>query len=541
MEAMAVLWTPFDEPIPWALPQVPYVTISITDGWTSQLSFSVSGVPSNPNIESCIGCAAPSVQTVVTLNLTSYSNLTYLLAGLLVNTTAGVNGTFWNVTDELPSLGLNSAVMYALATLTPEFNNSGVFGLPVSFALPHPPTPPSCSGLGCFFNTLSGVVSFVGQVVTGLVDIVGAVWTAVIQARAFFDYVAQGLVAFAENPVGATVALLTEVGQVLLQAMETLLNTLYQAAKAFFNAIIQPLLSGAKAYLDSVTSATLNLISALTNVTTSTSSFSGVALSMADFGLSLVGLSSFARPVTNLMSEIMSTLQPVLSLLNPAYLVSLLGDAIGAATGSNPIASIMGAISSVVNGLYSVIFGAMAGLLGDLGLASKTVPTGPVNFPSTSDASTFVNDSATASGNSSLPGLFSGILSDPPGSPPPVLTVARIVMFLDIIILILVSGSTSGLAYYFEPFVPFAAQLNLVDSLPGGILVAQGIGLFLSLLSPFVTNVLVKLFLGLWGATLGSIVFISNLIGFPSLFKPTDAIPSLRLVMGINAGLGWAG
>ncbi len=496
-----------------------------------------AGVVANPALEA--GYASPSVAGVLTFNITSATDFRALLAGLLVNTTGGVNGTFQDVTNKLSSLGLDVAVMSALATMTPEFNNSGVFGLPVSYAIPVPPPPPaSCGGLGCLFNSLAGVTSFLGQVVTGLVGIVGAVWTAVVQARAFFDFVAQGLKVFAENPVGATVGALAVVGAALEAALLALLTVLYDVAKDFFSDIVKPLLSGAEAYIASITTATLGLLSTLANVTTSSSSFSEVALSLADFGLSLVGLSSFARPLTNLMSEVMSTLQPVLSLLNPAYLVSLLGDAIGAATGSNPIATIMGAISSLVNGLYSAIFGAVAGFLGALGLASKTVPTGTTNFPSTSDASTFVNDSASTSGNSSLPGLFSGILTDPAG-PLQVLTVARIVMFLDIMILILVSGSTSSLAFYFEPFIPFATQLDLVDSLPGGVLVMQGIGLFLSLMSFFISNTLVKLFLGIWGATLGTIVTISNLVGLPTLFKSQAPIKSLLPVLLINTGLGW--
>jgi hypothetical protein len=165
------------------------------------------------------------------------------LAGLLVNTTGGVNGTFWNVTDELPSLGLNSAVMYALATMTPEFNNSGVFGPPVSFALPHPPTPPSCSGLGCFFNTLSGVVSFVGQVVTGLVDIVGAVWTSVTAATQFMKQLAAGLAHLAEDAEQAAVAALATVGAAQEAALQALIRFVIAEVQAMINAI----LSGYKA------------------------------------------------------------------------------------------------------------------------------------------------------------------------------------------------------------------------------------------------------------------------------------------------------
>ncbi len=495
------------------------------------------GVSDNPALSAV--APSPALQGVIALNLSFLDptgnqfagDLDTLLAGLLDNSTGGVNGTFRDETQNLSSLGLAAPVMEALTNGV--WDSGGIFGAPVSYAQPPPPSPPGCSGfLGCVWNTVSGIV-------TGIAGVIyGAVWTAVQAATQFMKQLGAGLAHLAEVAEQAAVSALAAVGELLEAALLALLTVLYDVAKDFFSDIVKPLLSGAEAYIASITTATLGLLSTLANVTTSSSSFSEVALSLADFGLSLVGLSSFARPLTNLMSEVMSTLQPVLSLLNPAYLVSLLGDAIGAATGSNPIATIMGAISSLVNGLYSAIFGAVAGFLGALGLASKTVPTGTTNFPSTSDASTFVNDSASTSGNSSLPGLFSGILTDPAG-PLQVLTVARIVMFLDIMILILVSGSTSSLAFYFEPFIPFATQLDLVDSLPGGVLVMQGIGLFLSLMSFFISNTLVKLFLGIWGATLGTIVTISNLVGLPTLFKSQAPIKSLLPVLLINTGLGW--
>ena len=63
MEAGIFPWTPFDPTSPW--PVIPSATPSV---WTTPSDFAVSGT------------AAPALQAVITLNLTSNANLTYLLA-----------------------------------------------------------------------------------------------------------------------------------------------------------------------------------------------------------------------------------------------------------------------------------------------------------------------------------------------------------------------------------------------------------------------------------------------------------------------------
>ena len=138
---------------PWAAGTDPgtlysVTTVADTGGCgASPANCAAGGVPSNPTLEtSCTGCAAPAVQAVVTLNLTSNSDLNDLLAGLLDNNTVGangelgVNGSFEAVTYQLPSLGLSSTVMGALANAITE--SDGLNGTPVSEAVPPPPPPP---------------------------------------------------------------------------------------------------------------------------------------------------------------------------------------------------------------------------------------------------------------------------------------------------------------------------------------------------------------------------------------------------------------
>ena len=190
MEAGIFPWTPFDTTFPWA---VPPVTMATSPVWTTPSDFAVSGT------------AAPAIQAVMTLNLTSNSDLNNLLAGLLANNTVGangnlgVNGSFLPVTDYLPSLGLNSVVMGSLANeILPS---GGVFGLPISEATV-PPSPPPCSWSCSLWNSVSGVVT---NLVGTVLSVAGAVWTAAVGAVTYFNNLVPGLAALEEAAADAAV------------------------------------------------------------------------------------------------------------------------------------------------------------------------------------------------------------------------------------------------------------------------------------------------------------------------------------------------
>jgi hypothetical protein len=188
------------------------------------------GVPSNPTIEGTD--PAPSLQGVVTLNLSFVQNtgpdteapptsayLDALLAGLLDNSTdmgsgsVGINGTFKDVTSELPSLGLSPVVMKALSNQTQL--SSGIFGAPTSFAQPQPPSPPGCPNfMGCLWNTVSGTIST-------LVSVLGTVWTGIVAAENYIANLAYGLaneVAKGAEWVAATTASIVATAASALEA-----------------------------------------------------------------------------------------------------------------------------------------------------------------------------------------------------------------------------------------------------------------------------------------------------------------------------------
>lgn len=219
MEAPSRSWTLTDE-FPSGTPaQAPLPFTATTGMGISGIDFTLS---SNLALEApCTGCAAPSVQAVVTLNLTSNSDLNDLLAGLLDNNTVGasgelgVNGSFEDVTYQLPSLGFNPVVMSALANAVAE--SDGLNGTPVSEAAPPPPPPPPCSGLICLWNTVSGIVVGIAGA------IYGAVWTAVEAATQFLKQLGAGLSHLAEVAESAAVGVLAAVGAALEAALQALL------------------------------------------------------------------------------------------------------------------------------------------------------------------------------------------------------------------------------------------------------------------------------------------------------------------------------
>ena len=192
-------------------------TLADTENCTQDLGSSANcqagGVPSNPALAtSSPGNAAPSLQGVFTLNVSSDSDLGNLLAGLLDNSTGGVNGTFQDVTYELPTLGLNYIVADALVNASQP--NSGVFGAPISEATS---PPPPCTGLCSVWNTVSGVVT---TIVTGIVSVIGVVWSAAEAAFTYFHSIVQGLAHLAEVAEQATVSVLKAVASALEAAVQ---------------------------------------------------------------------------------------------------------------------------------------------------------------------------------------------------------------------------------------------------------------------------------------------------------------------------------
>ncbi|MCL5983989.1 MAG: hypothetical protein M1143_00225, partial [Candidatus Thermoplasmatota archaeon] len=221
------------------------------------------GVPGNSALSAV--SPSPALQGVIALNLSildsSYNpspvDLDTLLAGLLDNSTGGVNGTFRDETQNLSSLGLNPVVMEALANGV--WDSGGIFGAPVSYGQPNPPSPPGCSNfVGCVWNTVSGVVVGIAGAIYGVV------WTAVTAATQFMKQLAAGLAQFAEDAEEAAVSALTAVGAALEAALEAIGTFIYGIVKTLFitalGLVIDGLKSAIQGQFNLIQSATKNVL-----------------------------------------------------------------------------------------------------------------------------------------------------------------------------------------------------------------------------------------------------------------------------------------
>ena len=326
------------------------------------------GVPSNPGLESsCSGCPAPSLQGVLTFNVTSNYDWDALLAGLLVNTTNGVNGTLKDVTWELGTLGLSSAVMSALAT-SPVFADGGVFGLPISLATPPPPPPPpGCSSIiGCVANTLGGIVAVAGSLVTGLVGIVGVAWSATMAAMAYLNHATHVLATWAENTVTAAQSALVLVGQALEAALQALVahivNLVVDALSVAWSEVVLLF----EAYANSIVTSWRDAIAAeftYLNDTSNANAFTALGLASVGLIISFTGLGSIGNLLVQTMEAAVTTLQPVLQFVNIATIMEL---ALKAMNFVGPLSTAEGSVQYLFSAGESAVGGALASLMNSL-------------------------------------------------------------------------------------------------------------------------------------------------------------------------------
>ena len=178
------------------------------------LANNTGGLASNPSIYSSVPMP-PSLEAIVTLNITSTATFDLLLSALLTNTTAGVNGTFQTVTNQVASLGLDAPVLSALANA--PVISQGLYGPPT-----HNKAPPSAGGIwGDFWNAFSAVVT----TITGaIVSIVGEVYSVAVAATTYLNRIANEAAAIGAQVLARTAAAIVHVGQLIVRALDQLLS-----------------------------------------------------------------------------------------------------------------------------------------------------------------------------------------------------------------------------------------------------------------------------------------------------------------------------
>ena len=203
-------------------------------------SIQCGGVPSNPNIEANV--PAYAVGAIFTLNMSTGSDLSELMAGLLLNQSGNFTGWMYGATSNLASLDLSSTVMGALAN--PVLFSSGGYGTPIY----NPPTgsPTGWSALGAaVWNSVSGVVAALGS----------ALWTAFTAAASYAANIVEELASWGLRAlmqtmdvlkaVTSAIAWITEQIALFVQrAIEGLLRPAIQAIQSTFGALLLAMFHG---------------------------------------------------------------------------------------------------------------------------------------------------------------------------------------------------------------------------------------------------------------------------------------------------------
>jgi len=210
---------------------------------TTPAANNTGGLPSNPTLYNASDTPA-ALQSIVTLNVTSTDNLDLLLAGLLDNTTGGVNGTFQGVTTQVASLGLPQSVTFALANVT--IPTQGLYGPPPNNQPPPPPPPPSSSLWGDFCNAVTSVVE---TVVGAIVSLPAIVYNSAVATYTYLNHIAHEAAAVGGAVLQRTAAALEAVGKLILSALNALLQwIIIHVIDPALSAVIDPIEAGVGTY-----------------------------------------------------------------------------------------------------------------------------------------------------------------------------------------------------------------------------------------------------------------------------------------------------
>ena len=201
-------------------------------------SYNTGGLLSDPGLYSSVP-QPPALQSIFTLNITSTATLDLLLAALLTNTTAGVNGTFQPVTNQVSSLGFEPAVINALANA--PIGGQGLFG-------PPPYNPKSTSGGGPWGDFVNAVTSIVTTVAGAVMSLVNVVWTATVAAFTYLDHMAIEAAAIGGTLLSRTAATLVSVGKAIGNALNALLDYIVSLVKAALASVIDPIVRAAASF-----------------------------------------------------------------------------------------------------------------------------------------------------------------------------------------------------------------------------------------------------------------------------------------------------
>jgi len=214
-------------------------------------------VPTNPGVESGTN-SLPALGALIAVNVTNASMGYALLAGVLDNSTGGINGTFTPLQPyQIATLGLPSVVLDTLANNSTS--NTPIFGPPASKLVQ---TENSCSGwLGCAAQAWN---SFAGDVVSGLTIVATFAWSIYIAPYVYLgDLIIAGAKLFFEYVIQSNIAALELIGPLIVSAFSSLINWLStDVIVPLLTAVFGPVIAAMNTYVENLAA---NLGSAATD------------------------------------------------------------------------------------------------------------------------------------------------------------------------------------------------------------------------------------------------------------------------------------
>lgn len=324
----------------------------------------------DPDLEA--GTQAPAISAIMTLNITcdyvscSAPQLDALLAGLLNNPSGGNDGYLENVAAAITTLALPAVVTNALSNI--YLPNGGAFGVPAYQNIPPPPSL-IAGAWAALWNAVSGVASLAGA----LID---TAWSATLATIAYFNHLAAGVAALAEQITAATVSGLYAVGAAIESAIQAVIIAIEKAAASFLTSVWETAVSAVTSYASGVdttfsTMLTDLAVAAVTNP--SPQATSQVLVDSVDFFLSLIGAEDLGKALSEGMSVLSTIVQPILSLVS---LSSIMSYVMGVLTSAgSPLHHDFSGFESAFQGAGSVVGSSLVSVFSGLGFGIA-IPSG---------------------------------------------------------------------------------------------------------------------------------------------------------------------
>lgn len=306
-------------------------------------------VPAAPGLTS--GNQGLAVGAILTINLNTSGDLYGLLGGLLLNGPGNFVGWTLSATTLLPTLGLQTNVLSALANYA--VRNDGAFGVPISSTVivQVQAQPWWAVAATAIWNAASGVLSAVAGYVGALIS---AVWSGILAAAAFLGDLASNAYRWGLGALNQAAKYLEQVAAAILAAIEALIAAIVKAAEKFFTGIWNDVLSLANAYVQGVHTAFVGFMSAVYSAANASGGNPTLNAAAATAGLvfmsSLVGMQSVVGGLVSGLQTVMSDVQPILQYISLSWLMAQIESAIGSV---NPLGGALGFVNAAMNTVTS--------------------------------------------------------------------------------------------------------------------------------------------------------------------------------------------